>query len=119
MKPLYKLWQVTIRYGIHHIDGMDSMKSSFNVIGKDESEALQNVRNLFSQQEGGKELIENGKYESKEVTFDNYRERVKECRRTIPLPEISGPDAEKFKLTPRISDDGRNIEYIVSEILKE
>jgi len=110
----YKLWVITFEYYANHIDGRTPIKLSYNIPGKSEGEALKNARNLFSQQEGGKELIEGGRYESREVTLSNYRERIKECRKTITLPKIS-LDAEKFTVTPKIADNGRTLEFIVDK----
>ncbi len=112
----YKLWKVTIRYDAHHIDGVDEIKSSYQIVGADVMEALQKARELFSAKEWkGKELVRDGKYECKGVTLDNYMEEIKELQSPIPLPRLSGPDADKFQLKPRLSKNSRNIEYIVEE----
>ena len=112
----YKLWKVTIRYDAHHIDGVDENKSSYQIVGADVVEALQKARDLFSAKEWkGKELVRDGKYECKGVTLDNYIEEIRELQSHIPLPRLSGPDADNFQLKPRLSKNGRNIEYIVKE----
>ena len=115
MESEQKLWIIIIRYDIHHIDGTDDIKTSYTVIGRDEDEALEKAHSLFSKQgPGRKELIENGRYVSSEYRDDNYRESIREYRKISPAYNIY-LDAQKFKLTPRISDDGRNIEFIVNE----
>ncbi len=110
----YKLWKVSIRYDAHHIDGTSKLISLYQIPGRDKDEALQKARDLFSDQEWkGKELVKDGRYECKEVTLDNYRENIRKLR--TPLPKLSGSDAMKFKLEPRLSENGRNIEYLVNE----
>ncbi|MEK6853146.1 MAG: hypothetical protein AABX64_00510 [Nanoarchaeota archaeon] len=116
MESELKLWEIVIRYDAHHIDGTAPLKKSYRVIGIDKEEALEKARSLFCEQEWkGKELVENARYISREVTLDNYRESIREYRKKIPAPEMNDPNAQKFKLTPRISDDGRSIEFIVNE----
>ena len=117
MAAKYKLWKVSIHYDAHHIDGTSHLTSNYQVVGRNESEALKKARAIFSEREWkGKELIGKGAYQSKEVRLDNYLERIGEYQTHIPLPTISGSDSAKFKLVPRILDDGGNIEYIVNKI---
>ena len=112
-----KLWEVIISYDTHHVDGTSPVSSSYNIIGKNQNEALQKARIMFSRGwVGRKKLVENGTYESREVRLDNYSESAVEYRTNIPLPEIEGKESQKFGLTPRISDDGKNIEYLVNDI---
>ncbi len=116
MADEYKLWKVTIRYDAHHIDSVSNNKSSYQIVGADIMEALQKARELFSAKEWkGEELVRDGKYECRGVTLDNYIEEIKELQSYIPLPRLSGSDADKFLLKPRLSKNGRNIEYIVKE----
>lgn len=110
-----KLWKVSISYIAHCIDGAHQTEISFNTVGKDESEALQKAHGLFSEQEGAKELLEKGIYKSNAVQLDNYREKIKPYLSRLSLPKIDGTEAGRYKLMPRVSADGRNIEYIVNE----
>ncbi len=112
----YKLWAVTIRYDVYHDRGIEKgMKNSYKVVGKDEDEALQKARALFSVQEWAKELQEKGAYRDEGITINNYRESAKLYRGRISMPKISGSDAERFKVAPRMLEDNRSIEYIVNE----
>ncbi len=112
----YKLWKVLISYDAHCIDGNSKTKVHYRLPGRNQEEALQKARNLFSEGEWkGKELVEKGFYEEKGVDLDNYQESVTEYRAALSVPKISGPDSKKFTLTPRISDDGKTIEFIVDE----
>lgn len=113
----YKLWAVTIRYDVfYHDRGREKgMKNSYKVVGKNENEALQKARALFSEQEWTKELMEKGAYEDEGVLINNYRESAKLYHTRVSLPKISGPDAERFKTVPRMLGDNRSIEYIVNE----
>src|SRR3989344_5700552 len=109
-----KLWQVNIHYDAAHTDGTTGIDSSYNLIGKDQNEALQKARAIFSRQwEGTKELLKNGSYECQDVRLDNYTESVREYRRSVHIPRMDKTDSRKFRLFPRISNDGRNIEYLV------
>lgn len=116
MADEYKLWKVTIRYDAHHIDGVSNNKSSYQIVGADIMEALQKARELFSAKEWkGEELVRDGKYECKGVTLDNYIEEIKELQSHTPFPRLSGSDAGLFNLEPRLTENGRNIEYVVKE----
>ncbi|MEK6969399.1 MAG: hypothetical protein AABW48_03145 [Nanoarchaeota archaeon] len=112
----YKIWAVTIRYDVYHDWGIENgMKNSYKVVGKNENEALQKARALFSDQEWTKELMEKGTYEDGEVFINNYRESTKVYRARVSMPKISGPDAERFKVVPKLLGDNQSIEYIVEE----
>lgn len=112
----YKIWAVTIRYDVYHDRGIEKgMKNSYKVVGKNENEALQKARALFSDQEWTKELMEKGAYEDEEVLINNYREITKLYRARVSMPKISGSDAERFKVVPRMLGDNRSIEYVVDE----
>ncbi len=117
MAAAYKVWKVSYRYRVSHIDGDDDLRDSYVVIASSEAEAFQKADACFSYSELNKDLLANGEATGKtteEVTVSNLRRTASEFQERFALPQFSlESDAEQFTIRPKIKKDGKSLEFIV------
>jgi len=101
------LYRTTISYDTP-ADRVSRDRVQYTLVAATPQDAEQQARTLFEKTSLFKDLLR-ASYDGVDITTRKFGPQK------VRIPRLDGPDADKFTLTPQLSPDGRNLEFIVKE----